>query len=361
MITRQHVLAIERKTGRNIPLRRRFNNQKLRGGGDNDPPDPTPTPDFNKYLNTLQSKVKIENVEFKDNDALVVVDMQRDFVPNSHDGNNPSTFGVAGGDTIVLEIAKLITRFLSKDRGYVIATRDYHPANHASFTKQKGPFPSHCVQGTTGAEIVPPIARALATSGLGNNKTTELHPRARITFKGFDPSIDSYGGAKYTVKNRGVCNNALFCTERSGSFNLPVSAHKVIDQSSEFPHLGIMPTTGNVNAPPDILFSRSAMNSQRLENLDIVKRRESTVFVVGLALDFCVVDTAINLAETGKNVYIIVDLCRPAFIPLPGKGYVTKAEDLAEKLSQSKVKLTLLNDITNLPSFNKKYYGFYKK
>ena len=45
MITRQHVLAIEQKTGRNTPLRRKFNNQRLTGGQIED------------VLNKLTSKV----------------------------------------------------------------------------------------------------------------------------------------------------------------------------------------------------------------------------------------------------------------------------------------------------------------
>ncbi len=338
MITRQHVLAIEQTTGRNIPLRRKFNSQRLKAGGD----VPGTKSNWDTYLNSLQIT---SDIKFEENDALVVIDMQRDFVPNSHDENSPSTFGVAGGDTIVPLIAHLITTFLSNDRGYVIATRDYHPANHASFIKQKGPFPSHCVQGTPGAEIVPQIARALTTSGLGT-EPMELHPRARITFKGFDPSTDSFGGAKYKDKNRSVCTD--FCTERSGSFVLPASAHKVIDQTDV--GLGIMPLTGNINAPPDIQFSQLEMDPRRLENLDIVKNA-NTIFVVGLALDFCVVDTAINLSQTHDNVCIIVDLCRPAFVDAP--------ENLVKLLNGCKVKLTVLINIQNLPELNEKYHNYF--
>jgi len=45
--------------------------------------------------------------------------------------------------------------------GHVVATRDYHPADHCSFMPA-GPFPSHCVQGTPGSRFLPPIAAALA-------------------------------------------------------------------------------------------------------------------------------------------------------------------------------------------------------
>jgi nicotinamidase/pyrazinamidase len=34
-----------------------------------------------------------------------------------------------------------------------VATRDWHPPDHASFVEQGGPWPPHCVQGTPGAEL----------------------------------------------------------------------------------------------------------------------------------------------------------------------------------------------------------------
>jgi nicotinamidase/pyrazinamidase len=41
----------------------------------------------------------------------------------------------------------------------VVATRDWHPADHASFKDQGGPWPPHCVQGTHGAELYPALPR----------------------------------------------------------------------------------------------------------------------------------------------------------------------------------------------------------
>jgi nicotinamidase-related amidase len=49
------------------------------------------------------------------------------------------------GDVIEAPIAEMISFF--SDRGAtVVATRDYHPCDHASFLSEGGPFPSHCVQ-----------------------------------------------------------------------------------------------------------------------------------------------------------------------------------------------------------------------
>jgi nicotinamidase/pyrazinamidase len=47
----------------------------------------------------------------------------------------------------------------SGDFDFVVATRDWHPANHASFREQGGPWPPHCVQNTHGAELSPALRR----------------------------------------------------------------------------------------------------------------------------------------------------------------------------------------------------------
>jgi nicotinamidase-related amidase len=77
-------------------------------------------------------------------EALIIVDFQRDFTPPQ------GALAVPGGD----EIAHRLNQ-LARDPRYdaVIATRDWHPADHASFREQGGPWPSHCVKGTEGAEL----------------------------------------------------------------------------------------------------------------------------------------------------------------------------------------------------------------
>ena len=73
--------------------------------------------------------------------ALILVDIQNDFCPGG-------ALAVKDGDKIVEPVNKLISRF-----PLVISTQDWHPANHISFIQQGGPWPPHCVQGTTGAEL----------------------------------------------------------------------------------------------------------------------------------------------------------------------------------------------------------------
>ena len=77
--------------------------------------------------------------------ALVLVDIQNDFCPGG-------ALAVEEGDQIVEVVNRLMPRF-----PLVISTQDWHPANHVSFKARGGPWPPHCVQGTSGAELHPAL------------------------------------------------------------------------------------------------------------------------------------------------------------------------------------------------------------
>ena len=115
--------------------------------------------------------------------ALVLVDIQNDFMP----------FGalpVADGDAVVPVANELAAAF-----GLVVATQDWHPADHGSFARShpgKEPgdvielggveqvlWPPHCVQNTPGASL----HSALDVARIGH-----------VVRKGADPEIDSYSG-----------------------------------------------------------------------------------------------------------------------------------------------------------------------
>jgi len=85
-------------------------------------------------------------------DALLVVDVQNDFLPGG-------ALGIKGGDAIVTPINRLLVAW--RERGLpVFLSRDWHPAGHCSFTAQGGPWPVHCVAGTRGAEFAAALAIA---------------------------------------------------------------------------------------------------------------------------------------------------------------------------------------------------------
>lgn len=92
----------------------------------------------------------------RERDALLVIDLQPDFMPGG-------ALAVPGGEEVVAPIVALLPRFQT-----VVATQDWHPAGHISFASpDKGPpfsvvplygdeqtlWPPHCVQGSPGAQL----------------------------------------------------------------------------------------------------------------------------------------------------------------------------------------------------------------
>jgi len=83
-------------------------------------------------------------VELHAGDALLIVDVQNDFLPGG-------ALGVTGGDEILPILASYINRFQSRGLP-IFLSRDWHPSRHCSFHEQGGPWPTHCVAGSNGAQ-----------------------------------------------------------------------------------------------------------------------------------------------------------------------------------------------------------------
>ena len=128
-------------------------------------------------------------------DALLIIDMQRDFLPGG-------SLAVAGGDAIIPGINALAARF-----DHVLLTQDWHPPGHISFASRHGrqPFtetieaaygtqalwPDHCVQNTPGAELHPDL---------------DLPQAELLLRKGFRRDIDSYSAF---TENDGITPTGL--------------------------------------------------------------------------------------------------------------------------------------------------------
>lgn len=83
-------------------------------------------------------------------DALLIVDVQNDFLPGG-------ALGVTRGDEIVPVLNRYIRSFESAGLP-VYASRDWHPADHCSFKAQGGIWPPHCIAGTAGAAFAAELA-----------------------------------------------------------------------------------------------------------------------------------------------------------------------------------------------------------
>lgn len=76
-------------------------------------------------------------------DALIVVDVQRDFCEGG-------ALAIPEGDAVV----PVLNRWMAAAAASgvpVYASRDWHPLRHPSFVELGGPWPVHCVQDTPGA------------------------------------------------------------------------------------------------------------------------------------------------------------------------------------------------------------------
>jgi nicotinamidase/pyrazinamidase len=174
------------------------------------------------------------------NSALILVDLQNDFLPGG-------ALAVPGGDEVIPIANRLQSGF-----DVIVATQDWHPANHGSFAanhpgKKPGDWvhlngleqilwPTHCVQETYGAEFA---------AGLERDRWT------RIFRKGTDRDIDSYSG--------------FFDNGRRKATGLG-----------------------------DFLTSRQI----------------TEVYVMGLATDYCVKHTALDARELGFETWLVEDGCR---------------------------------------------------
>lgn len=120
------------------------------------------------------------------NDALIIVDVQNDFLPGG-------SLAVSEGDAVIEPLNRLAGAFSTAGLP-VVATRDWHPADHISFRDRGGPWPPHCVQGTSGAEF---------HDGL------RVPEGALVVSKADTPDKDAYSGFQDTgldrhLRGRGV-------------------------------------------------------------------------------------------------------------------------------------------------------------
>ena len=171
------------------------------------------------------------------NTALIIVDIQNDFLFGG-------ALAVKNGDDIIPIVNNLQQSF-----NHIIATQDWHPANHKSFAnehknKKIGDFinlngveqilwPNHCIEKTFGSQF---------------SEILDIEKVDRVIKKGNNPEIDSYSGFfENDKKTKTELDNYL--------------KHKNID----------------------------------------------TIYICGLATDYCVKYTALDAVELGYKTYLIED------------------------------------------------------
>ncbi len=108
-------------------------------------------------------------------DALIVVDVQNDFLPGG-------ALAVNEGDAVVPVINECIRHFTAKELP-IFATGDWHPVDHCSFVENGGQWPKHCVADSPGAQFA---------------ENLELPDDVSIVHKGTDIDKEAYSGFQST-------------------------------------------------------------------------------------------------------------------------------------------------------------------
>ncbi len=154
---------------------------------------------------------------------------------------------VPEGDLIVPLINRLARQFTQ-----VVVAQDWHPTGHASFaSSHPGHQPYDVIQLPYGEQTLWPDHCVQSTPGAEFHRELDL-PRAQLIIrKGCNPDIDSY------------------------------SAFLEADRRT---------TTGLSGY--------------------LKERGIDTVYMVGLALDFCVMFSALDARAAGFNTYVVLDACR---------------------------------------------------
>jgi nicotinamidase/pyrazinamidase len=112
---------------------------------------------------------KAPDFNLNQTDALIIADIQNDFLPGG-------ALPIIDGDQII-PILNEYAKIFQAAHATLVASRDWHPANHMSFVAQGGSWPPHCVQDTEGAKF---------------NSNLKLPEGTLIVSKATDPKKEAY-------------------------------------------------------------------------------------------------------------------------------------------------------------------------
>ena len=172
--------------------------------------------------------------------ALLLIDIQNDFLPGG-------ALAVPEGDAVIAVANRLVPRL-----DLIVATQDWHPADHGSFAaNHEGKRPGEVIELTGLEQILWPVHCVQDTPGAGLAAQLDTSRLARVFHKGIDPTIDSY----------------------SGFFD---NGHRKATGLGDY------------------------LTAQGVRE----------VYVLGLATDYCVLFTAMDARQLGFDTYLVDDGCR---------------------------------------------------
>ena len=300
----------------------------------------------------------------------MVIDMQRDFIDKVFDGGRGPTgigaFSVADGEKLEKPLSDFISTNLKKFYK-VIFSRDAHDPEHCSFytqsgTEGAGPFPPHCEINSIGG--------AFQESWSGLINVLKSSHNADVIFKGMDKTTDSFGAVKYPnddyfksrqlgscCKTHGNTNTKGTCGDATGGSYLTTG----LKSKSYEDH----PFGGTSNKNYADVRSNFGADFQ-IEDVVPSGKGVHRIYIVGLAGDFCVKDTAINIAKYVKTkngkikekeiqVIVIQPYTRYVFIPITlPPTLVGEDKKIIPSVLERKKGKDLINYVIKVDGDNKK-------
>jgi nicotinamidase/pyrazinamidase len=124
-------------------------------------------------------------------DALIIVDLQNDFLPGG-------SLGVPQGDEVVAPIQQLIDLYQSHGLP-IYASRDWHPVGHCSFVEQGGIWPVHCIAGSNGAAFSTAIPLEQVAIVISKATTVEKDAYSAFNGTGLGDEMRARGIARVAV------------------------------------------------------------------------------------------------------------------------------------------------------------------
>jgi nicotinamidase/pyrazinamidase len=170
-----------------------------------------------------------KEIKLSKNEALIIVDVQRDFCPGG-------ALPVPEGDQVVPVLNEYIKLF-KKANARIFATRDWHPPNHVSFKTYGGPWPPHCIQQSEGAKFHPDL---------------KLPDDTSIISKAMDPAKESYSGFDGTTLAEDLNKNGAAQVFVGGLATDYCVKNTVLDAINQgFETALLLDATRGINAKPD--------------------------------------------------------------------------------------------------------------
>eukprot|EP00928_Gymnodinium_smaydae_P075007 TRINITY_DN5801_c0_g1_i1.p1 TRINITY_DN5801_c0_g1~~TRINITY_DN5801_c0_g1_i1.p1 ORF type:complete len:430 (+),score=46.89 TRINITY_DN5801_c0_g1_i1:60-1292(+) len=308
---------------------------------------------YEKMVEENQNRCELEHATIGDSVAVLVIDAQRGFTANNHvdegeGGFHQQCIAAQNGksDKSIANIVSIIEA-VKKRKGLVVATKDYHPADHCSFyehcfcknrntaetyaekvpsteapaytkNRYRNDFPPHCVGTASGevqkgadaddwkkdpkSEFVPMHEGAKKP----RQSETQLHHDIEAAMKDYDRSFIAYKGFDRDYESFGAFPMAGERAKRSVGAKLWLDSNK---KEVAF---------NDKKNPPKEAFEKyiDDTSDDSFKPLESYLKEQGVkqLIVVGYVYDFCVKETAIGAVQTElfDTVTVFVDACRPA-------------------------------------------------